>query len=99
MKVLSRILLLTIVSAFIAGGYQVPVTGRHAMNLVDDREVTKMSIAAFDEMKAHQKLSNDRTRIAQLQRVGDKLQKGVPIWDMPDADWEFVLFENPEINA
>jgi len=41
----------------------------------------------------------DRTRIAQLQRVGDKLQKGVPIWDMPDADWEFVLFENPEINA
>ena len=82
-----------------AGCYQVPVTGRHALSLVDDKEVTKMSIAAFDDMKAHNKISTDAEHNAQLQRVGERLQKAVPIWDMPDADWEFVVFDNPQINA
>jgi hypothetical protein len=45
--------------ALLAGCYQVPVTGRHALSLVDDREVTKMSIAAFDEIKAHTPISKD----------------------------------------
>ncbi len=81
------------------GCYQVPVTGRHSLSLVDDKEVTKMSIAAFDEMKAHNRISNDKDLNAELQRVGERLQRAVPIWDMPDADWEFVLFDNPQINA
>jgi predicted Zn-dependent protease len=85
--------------ALLAGCYQVPVTGRHALSLVDDREVTKMSIAAFDEMKAHTPISKDKVRNEQLQRVGERIQQAVPIWDMPDADWEFVVFESPDINA
>jgi predicted Zn-dependent protease len=83
----------------LAGCYQVPVTGRHALSLVDDKEVTKMSIAAFDEMKAHYPISHDQERIDQLQRVGERLQRAVPIWDMPDADWEFIVFDVPDINA
>jgi predicted Zn-dependent protease len=84
---------------FLGGCYQVPVTGRQSMNLVDDKEVTKMSVAAFDEMKRHYPLSRDKERIAQLQRVGDRISK-VVFWDMPDADWEFVVFEVPQqINA
>lgn len=87
-------------SALLFGGcYQVPVTGRHALSLVDDKEVTKMSIAAFDEMKAHNRISNDKEHNEQLQRVGERLQKAIPIWDIPDADWEFVVFDNPQINA
>ncbi|MSU70282.1 MAG: M48 family peptidase [Opitutaceae bacterium] len=88
-----------VAALLLAGCYQVPVTGRHALSLVDDKEVTKMSIAAFDEMKAHHRISNDKARIEQLQRVGERLQKAVPIWDMPDADWEFVVFDVPQINA
>lgn len=84
---------------FLAGCYQVPVTGRRALSLVDDKEVTKMSIAAFDQMKARYPISRDKARNEQLQRVGERLQRAVPIWDMPDADWEFVVFEVPEINA
>lgn len=83
----------------LGGCYQVPVTGRQSMNLVDDKEVTKMSIAAFDDMKRQYPLSRDKERIAQLQRVGDRISK-VVFWDMPDADWEFVVFEVPQqINA
>ena len=90
---------LSLATLLLAGCYEVPVTGRRSMNLVDEKEVTKMSIAAFDEMKHRYPLSRDKERIAQLQRVGDRIAK-VVFWDMPDADWEFVVFEVPhQINA
>ena len=83
----------------LAGCYEVPVTGRHAVNLVDDKEVTKVSIASFDEMKHSIPISRDKEQNAMLQRVGDRIAK-VVFWDMPDADWEFVVFDQPkEINA
>lgn len=88
-----------LVGSFFAGCNQVPVTGRHALSLVDDREVTKMSIAAFDEMKAHNPVSRDAKRNEQLQRVGERIQHAVPFDQMPDADWEFVVFDSPDINA
>jgi metalloendopeptidase OMA1, mitochondrial len=92
---------LTFASALlVAGCYQVPVTGRRAMALVDDKEVTKMSVAMFDGMKKQYKISRDKDLTARLQRVGERLQQSVSIWEMPDADWEFVVFDVPkEINA
>jgi predicted Zn-dependent protease len=93
-----RLLLPTLATLLLAGCYQVPVTGRRAMNLVDDKEVTKMSIAMFDDMKRRYRPSKDRERIEQLKRVGDRISK-VVFWDMPDADWEFVVFDVPQINA
>ena len=90
---------LLLLVTMLGGCYQVPVTGRQSMNLVDDKEVTKMSVAAFDDMKRQYPLSRNKERIAQLQRVGDRISK-VVFWDMPDADWEFVVFEVPQqINA
>lgn len=84
----------------LAGCYTVPVTGRSALNLVDEKEVTKMSLAAFNDMKSHYPISHDQERIDQLNRVGERLERVIPWWDMPDADWEFVVFDVPqEINA
>jgi predicted Zn-dependent protease len=84
----------------LGGCYSVPVTGRTALNLVSDKEVTKMSIAAFNDMKGHFPISRDQERIDQLRRVGERLERVIPWWDMPDADWEFVVFDVPqEINA
>jgi len=98
MKTAPRFALVLFTATF-SGCYEVPVTGRHAMNLVDDKDVTRMSLAAFDEMKSHYPISRDQERIAQLNRVGDRLSK-VVFWDMPDADWEFVVFDVPQqINA
>lgn len=98
MNVPTRFILSALAALLFAGCYEVPVTGRKAMNLVDDKEVTKMSIAMFDGMKRQHKLSRDRERIAQLQRVGERISR-VVFWDMPDADWEFVVFDVPQINA
>src|ERR1051325_10159236 len=98
MKVPARFLLGSLVTLLVGGCYEVPVTGRHAMNLVDDKEVTKMSIGMFDDMKRRYKVSRDKDRNEQLQRVGNRISK-VVFWDMPDADWEFVVFDVPQINA
>jgi metalloendopeptidase OMA1, mitochondrial len=98
MKVPSRLVLASLTLLLAAGCYQVPVTGRRAMNLVDDKEVTKMSVAMFDQMKKRYRVSRDRARVEQLNRVGDRISK-VVFWDMPDADWEFVVFDVPQINA
>jgi predicted Zn-dependent protease len=90
--------LVVVSGAFLSGCYQVPVTGRKAVNLTSDVEVAKISIAAFEEMKAKQPLSRDRAMNERLQRVGNRLAK-VVFWDMPNAEWEFVVFDNPQINA
>jgi predicted Zn-dependent protease len=91
-------LLLALFPLLLAGCYEVPVTGRRAMNLVDDKEVTKMSIGMFDDMKRRYRVSRNKDHAEQLQRVGARLSK-VVFWDMPDADWEFVVFDVPQINA
>ncbi len=98
MNVPARLLLSALAALLLASCYQVPVTGRSSINLVDDKEVTKMSMGMFDDMKRRYKLSNDKDRIAQLNRIGDRISK-VVFWDMPDADWEFVVFDVPQINA
>ena len=79
--------------------HQVPVTGRRAVSMVDDAAVSKMSIDEFEKMKARYPRSRNRDHIAALNRVGERLSK-VVFWDMPGADWEFIVFEVPnQINA
>lgn len=98
MKLPTRSALVALAASLLAGCYQVPVTGRRAVDLVDDKDVTKMSVAMFEDMKRRYRISRDKDRVAQLQRIGDRLSK-VVFWDMPDADWEFVVFDVPQINA
>jgi len=98
MKVPISLLVAALAAIVLAGCYAVPVTGRRAVNLVDDKEVTKMSISMFDDMKRQYRISRDPVMNDQLQRIGERLSK-VVFWDMPDADWEFVVFDVPQINA
>lgn len=98
MNVPLRPTLAALAALLLAGCYAVPVTGRHAVNLVDDKDVTKMSIAMFDGMKHQYKISRDRALNDQLRRVGERISR-VVFWDMPDADWEFIVFDVPQINA
>lgn len=82
-----------------AGCYQVPVTGRSAINTVSDAAVNRLSLEAFAQLKKTHPVSRNRALIEQVQRVGDRLAK-VAFWDVPNADWEFVVFEVPnQINA
>lgn len=98
-KIHSVLALIAALSGVLLGGcYQVPVTGRKALNMTSDKDVTKMSVAAFEDLKSRHPKSRDRARIDQLQRIGDRLAR-VVFWDMPDAEWEFVVFDVNQINA
>lgn len=84
---------------FSTGCYQVPVTGRRAMSAVDDKAVKQQSIAQFNEMKKRYPISKNRQQMEMVRRVGERIAR-VVFWDLPDAEWEFVLFEVPQqINA
>lgn len=84
---------------FCPGCYTVPVTGRSAVSMVADKEVIKQSLEAFNELKKRHPVSRNRDLNDRVQRVGERLSK-VVFWDVPDADWEFVVFEVPQqINA
>jgi len=75
-----------------------PVTGRRQLNTTDHTEVVKMSMAAFEQMKAEMTISNHPVYNEMLQRVGNRVSQQV-IWEMPLAEWEFVLFDDPGVNA
>ena len=75
-----------------------PVTGRRQINLMSDTEVAKMGIAQFEQKKAQGLISRDPRMNEWLLNAGERIAQQV-FWDMPMAEWEFVIFENPEVNA
>ncbi|AOS43669.1 TPR repeat-containing protein YfgC precursor [Lacunisphaera limnophila] len=82
-----------------SGCYQVPVTGRAAVNMVSDEAVVKMSQTAFADLKKRTPLSRNQADQARVRQIGERLAK-VAFWDVPAADWEFVVFDSPQqINA
>lgn len=75
-----------------------PVTGRKQLNMTSDSEVAKMSIAAFEQMKSDMPISNHKAYNEMLQNVGFRISQQV-FAHMPLAEWEFVVFDQPEVNA
>jgi len=83
----------------VSGCSSAPITGSKSLDLVSDAEVTKMSVAAFEEIKRQQKPSLDPDQNEMLQRVGNRIAE-VVFWDISGAQWEFVVFSSPgQVNA
>ncbi|GAB5561525.1 MAG: M48 family metallopeptidase [Synoicihabitans sp.] len=78
------------------GCQEVPVTGRNAVSLVDDKAITEKAIAEFEQIKSMQRLSRNPSQIRIVQQIGDRLSRTV-FWDVPHAEWEFVVFQAPGV--
>lgn len=76
----------------LSGCYNVPVTGRNAVSMVDDADVTKKSIAEFERTKSMQRMSRNPAQIKIVSEIGARLSQTV-FWDVPHAEWEFVVFD------
>ncbi len=74
----------------------VPETGRRQLILLSESEEMQMGFNSFEQMKKDVPISNDRRLNAQLQRVGKRIAAVAPL---PNAQWEFVLFDSPDANA
>lgn len=89
---------LILTTALLVGCSTVPVTGRRQLSLVSASEETQLGLASFNEMKKEMPISKDASINAMVQRVGKKIA-AVSGPDMPDAQWEFVVFDSKEANA
>lgn len=84
---------------FSAACTTVPVTGRKALHLYPEAELVQMAATQFKELKRETPLSTDPELNARVNRVGQRIA-AVASHDLPNVQWEFVVFEDPEmINA
>src|SRR5687767_11338562 len=96
-KIIFCSLLATLAFAW-TGCNTVPMTGRKQLSLVSAGEETQLGLASFDKMKKETPISKDAAANALLQKVGKRVA-AIALRDMPDAQWEFVVFDSKEVNA
>ena len=76
----------------------VPVTGRHELNFVSADQEMALGLSSFEEVKKQTPISHDPALNALVQRVGERVAR-VAGKDLPNAKWEFVVFDSTEANA
>jgi len=85
----------------------VPVTGRRQILLVSDQEVLSASLTQYSDFIQTAKLSTDRNRTAQVERVGKNIATSTEEYlkanglesEIANLNWEFRLVEEDQINA
>ncbi len=82
----------------VSGCSTVPVTGRSQLNLRSPGQEMQLGLTSFEGIKKEIPISRDAQANAAVQRVGQAIA-AVAAKDMPDAKWEFVVFESKEANA
>ncbi|OPX24262.1 MAG: peptidase M48 [Candidatus Cloacimonas sp. 4484_140] len=104
---MKRLLFLLITFVLIVGCSTVPITGRKTLNLIPESQMNSMSFTQYDEFLKTNKLSNNRTQINIVKRVGHRIQKAVEQYfadngmsnKLSGYEWEFNLLESNEVNA
>jgi len=100
-KLIRRFLVLgflTVSLSFWSGCSTVPVTGRSQLNLMSPSQEMQLGLTSFDQMKKDTPISKDPAANALVQKVGKRIA-AVAQPDMPNAQWEFVVFDSKEANA
>lgn len=82
----------------LAACYTNPVTGRQSLVLVQPSEELALGAQSFQQIRSEQKVSTDAAANARVRRVGERIAGAVGN-QMPNAQWEFVVFDSKEVNA
>ncbi len=88
--------LVAALAAALTGCATAPETGRSQLLMVDPKQEAQMGLRAFEQTKAQTPISRNRVENERLQRVGKRISR---VAKLPNARWEFVLFESDEPNA
>lgn len=78
--------------------YTNPVTGRQSLVLVQPSEELALGAQSFQQIRSEEKVSTDPAMNARVRRVGQRIAGAVGD-KMPNAQWEFVVFDSKEVNA
>jgi predicted Zn-dependent protease len=85
-----------LVCAVLVNCTTVPETGRRQFNIMSPDEEMQLGLSSFQQMKAEVPLSKDAAATALVQQVGRRISA---VANLPNAQWEFVVFESKEANA
>lgn len=83
---------------WLTGCTTVPVTGRHELNFISSDQEMTLGLSSFDQLKQGTPINHDPRMNEMVQRVGTRVAQ-VAGKDLPNAKWEFVVFESSEANA
>ncbi|HYE32979.1 MAG TPA: M48 family metallopeptidase [Methylomirabilota bacterium] len=84
--------------AVLVGCATAPITGRRQLSLVSASQEMQLGLSSFEQLKKQTPVSRDPAINALVQRVGQKIAAAAGN-DLPNAQWEFVVFESKEANA
>jgi predicted Zn-dependent protease len=84
------------VAAIVAGCTTVSETGRKQFNFMSPGQEMQLGFSEFDKMKRLVPISTNAAAVALVQKVGKRV---AAVADLPNAQWEFVVFESKEANA
>jgi predicted Zn-dependent protease len=87
-----------LLAGFVAGCATVPVTGRSQLRLVSAEQEMQLGLTSFEQLKKETPISKDPAANALVQKVGKQIAAAAA-QDLPNAQWEFVVFESKEANA
>src|SRR5258708_379138 len=90
-------LCLVVVTGFF-GCTTTPETGRSQLNLISSSEEMQLGLQSFNDVKKQTPISKDPAANAMVQKVGKQIAAAASK-DLPNAQWEFVVFESKEANA
>lgn len=76
----------------------VPVTGRRQFNLVSESQELQLGLSSFEQIKKEMPVSRNQAANQLVEKVGMRIAAAASN-DLPNARWEFVVFDNPEPNA
>jgi len=82
----------------LGGCTTVPVTGRHELNFISSDQEMTLGLSSFDQLKKDTPINHDPQMNALVQNVGTRIAQ-VAGKDLPNAQWEFVVFDSKEANA
>ncbi len=84
------------VAAIVAGCTTVSETGRKQFNFMSPGQEMQLGFSEFEKMKRSVPISTNAAAVALVQKVGKRV---AAVADLPNAQWEFVVFESKEANA
>lgn len=86
-------------SLVLSGCYTVPETGRSAFSFVSEEYLSSVAADEFAKVKLTMPISNNPDYNDRVLKIGQRIAE-VAKDDIPDADWEFIVFEDDsQINA
>ena len=89
---------LTAISLFTLTSCTTSATGRRQLILVSKDQESQLGLTAFDQMKKTVPISKNSDYNALVAKVGARIAAQTRK-ELPDAKWEFVVFDSPEANA